>query len=667
MKPSSSATAHEPGSDYIVNLNVGGRIFATSCNTLSWIPDTFFTSLLSGRMGSVRDASGAIFIDRDPDVFRVILNYLRTKQVDLGGFKVETLKHEALFFGLTPLIRRLTLCEELTSTSCGSVYFCGMIPPPDLPSDSLPIEKSRSPMYSQASESSSNDLKSKGNASPRHRGHAKKQSTDMSRYIRNELAELAKSKSPPDRETEPLKVRMIRAHICSIVVAYSYFVCVYRVTEWNTFILLWKSPRTRTFVSHIAVNTKIAATVAERLVAVSFHDETIGLWHIDDEGKAEKKGLFSMNVSIDNLFFVGTQMVALSRTGKVGIWHSATQNWQAQDVQPISCYDTAGSSLILGCANGSMNHIDMQKFPLRMKDNDLLVTELFRDPNGETITSLSVFLTPKTSACGNWIEIAYGTSNGVVNLILQHPETAGHQPVLFQSYNIHNSPVVRVSLNTAHLISVCSEYNHVRSWNVTRFRGMINTQPGTVPLASFKVLTLDSTDETTDKQYNHPGPYGDQDSEQVLVQRIIPNAQKLFVRLASTGERICTVDSVEDSPITAFCVHELDGQKLGSRLRKYLFCGNANGSVQVWDLTSALDQFHLKNGSNPQQQVNPPAAANQADLIKAQFGTPSTRTVISLSNYSGGPSPQELLDVIDDNDICCSTPSLSRCPSAVLT
>lgn len=78
-----SSSSHEPGSDYIVNLNVGGRIFATSCNTLSWIPDSFFTSLLSGRMNSVRDASGAIFIDRDPDVFRVILNYLRTKQVDL--------------------------------------------------------------------------------------------------------------------------------------------------------------------------------------------------------------------------------------------------------------------------------------------------------------------------------------------------------------------------------------------------------------------------------------------------------------------------------------------------------------------------------------------------------------------------------------------------------
>lgn len=96
--------------------------------------------------------------------------------------------------------------------------------------------------------------------------------------------------------------------------------------------------------------------------------------------------------------------------------------------------------------------------------------------------------------------------------------------------------------------------------------------------------------------------------------------------------RICTVDSVEDSPITAFCVHELDGQKLGSRLRKYLFCGNGNGSVQVWDLTSALDQFHLKNGSHPQQQqVNPPAAANQSELIKPQLAQ-SPRSLINLSN-----------------------------------
>ena len=72
-----------------------------------------------------------------------------------------------------------------------------------------------------------------------------------------------------------------------------------------------------------------------------------------------------------------------------------------------------------GSSNGSINYIDMQKFPLRMKDNDLLVTELYRDPQAGSITAISVYLTPKTSNSGNWIEIAYGTSSGAVRVIVQ--------------------------------------------------------------------------------------------------------------------------------------------------------------------------------------------------------------------------------------------------------
>jgi hypothetical protein len=40
----------------------------------------------------------------------------------------------------------------------------------------------------------------------------------------------------------------------------------------------------------------------------------------------------------------------------------------------------------------------MQKFPLRMKDNDLLVTELYKDPTNDQITSISIYLTPKTTS-----------------------------------------------------------------------------------------------------------------------------------------------------------------------------------------------------------------------------------------------------------------------------
>lgn len=164
----------------------------------------------------------------------------------------------------------------------------------------------------------------------------------------------------------------------------------------------------------------------------------------------------------------------------------------------------------------------MQKFPLRMKDNDLLVTELYKDPSLDHITAISVYLTPKTTSkysthtpwitdadalstivnrnpcwsyhvlglCGNWIEIAYGTRSGSVRVIVQHPETVGHGPQLFQTFTVHQSPVTKVKLSEEFLISVCSEYNHVRTWRVPRFRGMISTQPGSTPEASFKVSTV---------------------------------------------------------------------------------------------------------------------------------------------------------------------------------
>jgi hypothetical protein len=41
---------------------------------------------------------------------------------------------------------------------------------------------------------------------------------------------------------------------------------------------------------------------------------------------------------------------------------------------------------------------------------------------------------------------------------------------------------------------VCADNNHVRTWTVTRFRGMISTQPGSTPLASFKILSLEETE-----------------------------------------------------------------------------------------------------------------------------------------------------------------------------
>jgi hypothetical protein len=77
----SSSSLYQHGD--IVKLNVGGRRFTTSRQTLTWVQDSFFSSLLSGRIPSLKDEAGAIFVDRDPDVFVPILHFLRSREVNL--------------------------------------------------------------------------------------------------------------------------------------------------------------------------------------------------------------------------------------------------------------------------------------------------------------------------------------------------------------------------------------------------------------------------------------------------------------------------------------------------------------------------------------------------------------------------------------------------------
>lgn len=54
--------------------------------------------------------------------------------------------------------------------------------------------------------------------------------------------------------------------------------------------------------------------------------------------------------------------------------------------------------------------------------------------------------------------------------------------------------------------------------------------------------------------------------------------------------RVCEVRSVDGTSITAFMVHECEGSsRIGSRPRRYLFSGHSNGSIQMWDLTTAME------------------------------------------------------------------------------
>uniref|UniRef100_A0A8B9K0I2 BTB/POZ domain-containing protein KCTD3 n=2 Tax=Astyanax mexicanus TaxID=7994 RepID=A0A8B9K0I2_ASTMX len=561
-----------------------------------WIPDSFFSSLLSGRISTLRDETGAIFIDRDPTAFVPILNFLRTKELDLRGVNISILRHEAEFYGITPLVRRLLLCEELERSSCGSVLFHGYLPPP---------------------------------------GTVTSVACSISNQRLLFLFALFLAGSPVD----PRKVLIVAGHHNWIVAAYAHFVICYRIKESSGWQQVFSSPYLDWAIERVALNAKVVGGPhgdKDKMVAVSSESRII-LWSIQDGGSGNEIGVFNLGVPVDSLFFIGSQLVATSHTGKVGVWNAVTQHWQVQDVVPITSCDTAGSFLLLGCNNGSIYYIDMQKFPLRMKDNDLLVTELYHDPSNDAITALSVYLTPKTSVSGNWIEIAYGTSSGAVRVIVQHPETVGSGPQLFQTFTVHRSPVTKIMLSEKHLVSVCADNNHVRTWTVTRFRGMISTQPGSTPLASFKIISLEETESHSSySSGNDIGPFGERDDQQVFIQKVIPITNKLFVRLSSTGKRICEVQAVDCTTITCFTVRECEGSsRMGSRPRRYLFTGHANGSIQMWDLTTAMD------------------TVNKSDDKTKQVG---------------GPTEEELLKLLDQCDLStsrCATPNISPAPSVL--
>ena len=51
------------------------------------------------------------------------------------------------------------------------------------------------------------------------------------------------------------------------------------------------------------------------------------------------------------------------------------------------------------------------------------------------------------------MEVAYGTQAGTVRVVVRHPENIGQAPQIFQSYNVHTCPIMRVVLGEKHLIS----------------------------------------------------------------------------------------------------------------------------------------------------------------------------------------------------------------------
>ncbi|CAF0903167.1 unnamed protein product [Adineta steineri] len=97
----------------VVTLNVGGERYTTSVDTLTKEENTFFTALFSEQWELSRNPNdGSIFIDRNGELFKHILEYFRTESIPSDILTNELLRQllikEAEFFGLPDLIYKLT-------------------------------------------------------------------------------------------------------------------------------------------------------------------------------------------------------------------------------------------------------------------------------------------------------------------------------------------------------------------------------------------------------------------------------------------------------------------------------------------------------------------------------------------------------------------------------
>ena len=89
-----------------VKLNVGGKLFQTTVSTLQSAGPDSLLAALSNR--SFQLDSNPIFIDRDPEMFSVLLSLLRSNRLPsapLGRFSIQELADEALYYGIESRLR----------------------------------------------------------------------------------------------------------------------------------------------------------------------------------------------------------------------------------------------------------------------------------------------------------------------------------------------------------------------------------------------------------------------------------------------------------------------------------------------------------------------------------------------------------------------------------
>lgn len=99
-----------------IKLNVGGKLFITSYNTIAQKEPNMLSRMFAHNLRmnpSDTDETGAFLLDRSPEYFEVILNYLRHgKLIYNNNINPEGVLEEARFFGVESLIPELQAIVE---------------------------------------------------------------------------------------------------------------------------------------------------------------------------------------------------------------------------------------------------------------------------------------------------------------------------------------------------------------------------------------------------------------------------------------------------------------------------------------------------------------------------------------------------------------------------
>lgn len=141
--------------------------------------------------------------------------------------------------------------------------------------------------------------------------------------------------------------------------------------------------------------------------------------------------------------------------------------------------------------------------------------------------------------------------------------------------------------------------------------------------------------------------------------------------------RICEVQSVDGTTISCFMVRECEGSsRMGSRPRRYLFTGHGNGSIQMWDLTTAMDTANKGEEKKKEGEEKTELTYRRAAVRSRSHFLGFDRNVYSdqllcvfvcLTDV-GGPTEEELLQLLDQCDLStsrCATPNISPAPSVL--